>query len=175
MELILYRNDSSNEVVTKKITALVTLNGTLREGCSIIDPVIMISNTSFNNAHAAVCNYAKIAQFGRYYYVNDIVSEGNMWILHMHVDVLASFQTQLKSLSGVIERNEFKYNTYLQDGYFRTYANPHIEIKQFPSGFDTFEYVLAVSGGGSSTPPSTRSDGDDIDSTAADIADNDDK
>lgn len=152
MELLLYTNNSSNEVVTKNITTLCTLNGTLREGCSIIDPVIRISDSSFNNAMAAVCNYAKIAQFGRYYFVNNIVSDGKFWLIYMHVDVISSFQTQLKQLSAVVGRNEFKYNTYLQDGYFKTYANPHIEIKQFPSGFDTFEYVLAVSGGGSSTP-----------------------
>lgn len=150
MELILYTNKSADYVVTKDITVLATLNGTLRKDCSIIDPVIEVE--AINNAIAAVCNYAKIAELGRYYFVRNIELVGKLWRIHMHVDVLASFQTQLKSLSGVIERNEFKYNTYLQDGYFRTYANPHIEIKQFPSGFDTFEYVLAVSGGGSSTP-----------------------
>ena len=163
MELILYTNKSADYVVTKDITVLATLNGTLRKDCSIIDPVIEVENV--NNAIAAVCNYAKIAQFGRYYFVRNIELVGNLWRIHMHVDVLASFQTQLKSLSGVIERNEFKYNTYLQDGYFRTYANPHIEIKQFPSGFDTFEYVLAVSGGGSSTP-NTISNGNETDSVS---------
>lgn len=162
MELVLYTNNSADNVVTKKLSeALATLNGTLRKDCSITDPVIEVE--AINNAIAAECNYAKIADFGRYYFVRNIELVGKLWRIHMHVDVLASFQTQLKSLSGVIERNEFKYNTYLQDGYFRTYANPHIEIKQFPSGFDTFEYVLAVSGGGSSTP-NNRSNSDDTDS-----------
>lgn len=146
MEFILYTNNSSNEVVTKDITALVTLNGTLREGCSLIDPVIRISNTSFNNAHAAACNYAKIADFGRYYFVNDIVSDGNFWDIHMHVDVLSSFQTQLKALDGIITRQENKYNLYLQDGLMKTYANPHYQIIQFPNGFDTQQFVFAVSG-----------------------------
>lgn len=146
MKLTLYTNNSSNEVVTKDITQLVELTGTLREGCSIIDPVIKISDTNFNNANAAVCNYAKVDEFGRYYYVNDIVSEGKFWIIHMHVDVLASFQTQLKSLEAVIARQEKIYNLNLQDGLFKTYQNPHMQVYQFPNGFNTQQFVFAVSG-----------------------------
>lgn len=146
MKLTLYTNKSSDEVVTKDITQLVELTGTLREGCSIIDPVIRISDSYFNNAHAAVCNYAKVDEFGRYYFVNDIVSVGKFWEIHMHVDVLSSFQTELKSLDAIIARNENKYNLYLQDGLMKTYANPHYQIIQFPSGFETQQFVFAVVG-----------------------------
>lgn len=146
MKLTLYTNNSSDEVVTKDITQLVELNGTLREGCSIIDPIIRISDTSFNNAHAAACNYAKIDEFGRYYFVNDIVSTGKFWEIHMHCDVLSSFQTDLKKLDAIIARNENKYNLYLQDGLMKTYANPHYQIIQFPSGFETQQFVFAVVG-----------------------------
>ena len=84
MELILYTNESADNVVTKNITTLVTINGTLREQCSIIDPVITVSDSVVNNSIAAACNYAKIAQFGRYYFVNNIVSVGKFWEIHMH-------------------------------------------------------------------------------------------
>lgn len=157
MQLILYTNNSDDKVVTKNITQLVELNGTLRENCSIIDPIITVSSDNVNNAIAAACNYAMIAQFGRYYFVNDIVLKGKLWEIHMHVDVLASFQTQLKALDAVIARNENKYNLYLNDGYFKTYQNPHVSIKPFPSGFTDQSYVLAVAGAGGTTPtpPST--------------------
>lgn len=152
MELILYTNNSDNKVVTKNITTLATINGTLRADCSIIDPVITVSDSVMNNAMAAACNYAKIAQFGRYYYVNNIVSAGKFWEIHMHVDVLASFQTQLKALDAVVARQETKYNLYLNDGYFKTYQNPHVSIKPFPSGFTEQYYVLSVAGAGGTTP-----------------------
>lgn len=152
MELVLYTNNSDNKVVTKNIITLATINGTLRENCSIIDPVITVSDSVMNNAMAAACNYAKIAQFGRYYYVNNIVSEGKFWEIHMHVDVLASFQTQLKALDAVVARQETKYNLYLNDGYFKTYQNPHVSIKPFPSGFTEQYYVLSVAGAGGTTP-----------------------
>ena len=165
MELILYTNNSDNKVVTKNITALATINGTLRDNCSIIDPVITVSDSVMNNAMAAACNYAKIAQFGRYYYVNNIVSAGKFWEIHMHVDVLASFQTQLKALDAVVARQETKYNLYLNDGYFKTYQNPHVSIKPFPSGFTEQYYVLSVAGAGGTTPtpPSTLADTNESD------------
>lgn len=152
MELILYTNESGDYVVTKNITTLVTINGTLREQCSIIDPVITVSDSLVNNSIAASCNYAKIAQFGRYYFVTNIVSVGKFWEIHMHCDVLSSFQTQLKDLEAVVGRNEKEFNLYLQDGYFKTYQNPYIEIKQFPSGFTDMAYVLSVAGGSSTSP-----------------------
>lgn len=156
MELILYKNKSDDKVVTKDIEQLIVLNGTLREGCSIINPVIKVE--AINNSIASICNYAKIAQFGRYYFVRDIIFTGKLYELHMHVDVLASFQTELKRLDGVIARQEKIYNLYLQDGYFKTYQNPHVSIKQFPNGFDTQQFVLAVAGGGGYTPTPSNSD-----------------
>ena len=146
MELILYTNNSDNKVVTKDITTLATINGTLRENCSIIDPVITVSDSVVNNSIAAACNYAKIAQFGRYYYVRNITATGKLWEITMHCDVLASFQTELKALDAVVARQENKYNLYLRDGYFKTYANSHISCEPFPNAFDTQEFILAVSG-----------------------------
>lgn len=144
MELILYTNNSDKNVVTKSTTVLATLNGTLREGCSITDPVIKVE--AINNAIAAACNYAKIASFGRYYFVNDIIFDGKLFEIRMHCDVLSSFQTELKALNAVVSRQEQKYNLMLQDGLFRTYQNPHIQIVPFPNGFDTMQFILSVAG-----------------------------
>ena len=144
MEIILYTNNDDNRVVTKSLSTLQTLNGTLRDGCSIIDPVIKVEN--INNSIAANCNYAKIAQFGRYYYVTNIVLVGHLWEIHMHCDVLSSFQTELKALDAIVSRQENNYNLYLQDGLFRTYQNPNISILPFSGSFDTYQYILCVAG-----------------------------
>ena len=145
MELVLYTNNSADNVVTKKLSeALATLNGTLRKDCSITDPVIEVE--AINNAIAAECNYAKIADFGRYYFVRNIELVGKLWRIHMHVDVLASFQTPLKSLDAVIARQENLYNVMLEDGMFKTYSDPNISVFKFPTAFDTYQYILAVSG-----------------------------
>ena len=144
MEVEIYTNNSADNVVTKNITLLGTLTGTLRKECSMMDPVIEVQGMS--NAIAAICNYAKIASFGRYYFVKNITLKGNLWVLTLHVDVLSSFQTPLKSLDAVIARQENRYNLYLRDGYFKTYANSHISVEKFPGAFDTQQFIFAVSG-----------------------------
>lgn len=150
MNIVLYTNNSADNVVTKNITEITTLTGTLRKDCSMTDPVIEVEGLS--NSTAAMCNYAMIADFGRYYFVRNITLKGKLWELSMHVDVLSSWQTPLKSLDAVIARNENRYNLYLQDGFFKTYQNPHVSIKPFPSGFTTHSYILAVAGSGGTTP-----------------------
>lgn len=144
MKIKLQTNNSDRKVVTKNVTDLITLTGTLRSNCSIVDPVIQVE--AINNSIAASCNYATIEDFGRYYFVNDIIFTGKLYEIHMHCDVLSSFQTPLKSLSAVVARQENKYNLYLQDGLFRTYQNPYISIVPFSSGFTGQYFVFSVSG-----------------------------
>ena len=144
MEIVLYRNNSDEKVVTKDITTLATLYGHLKEGCSVIDPVILIEG--FNPALVNQLNYVKISEFGRYYFVKNITNQGKLWEISLHVDVISSWQTQLKSLEAVIARQENDYNLYLQDGLFRTYQNPYISIIPFPDGFDSHHFIFSVSG-----------------------------
>ena len=146
MTLKLYTNYSDKNHVDKHIIQQGTdMSGTLREDCSIVDPVIKIQSiTGFN---ISTCNYAYISEFGRYYYITNIVCVGKLYELHMHCDVLMSFRSQIRSNSAVVSRQENKYNLYLQDGVFKTYANPHYEIKKFPGGFSGYHFVFSVAGG----------------------------
>ena len=144
MEIVLYKNNSDDKVVTKDISTLATLYGHLKEGCSVIDPVILIEG--FNSALVNQLNYFKISEFGRYYYVNNITNQGKLWEISLHVDVISSWQTQLKSLEAVVIRQENLANAYLNDGIFRTNSNPKYSIVPFPNAFDTYQYILSVSG-----------------------------
>lgn len=145
MTLKLYTNSSDRNHLDKVITQQGSdISGTLKDACSIVDPVIAIESiTGFN---LSSCNYAYISEFGRYYYITNIVCTGKLYELHMHCDVLMSFKSQIRGNSAVIARNESTYNLYLTDGVFKTYANPHYQIKKFPSGFSGFHYVLTISG-----------------------------
>ena len=78
MTLKLYKNYSDKIVVDKSITQIgQDISGTLREDCSIIDPVIAIEGLSDLSV-----NYAYITEFGRYYYINNIVCRGKLFELH---------------------------------------------------------------------------------------------
>lgn len=145
MTIELYTNISDKVVVDKNITKIGSdVTGTLREDCSIVDPVIKFEGTVGTNLTS--CNYAYIKEFGRYYYITNIVCTGKLFECHMHVDVLKTYAAGIRSNSAVVSRQENAYNLYLQDGVFKTYSQPHIQVAQFPNGFTDFEFIFSVAG-----------------------------
>lgn len=138
----LMRNTSDVNVVDKSLEILSSVSGVLKESTSILNPVIKIEGTLPTS-----CNYFYISEFGRYYYINDITSINNdIFEISGHVDVLKTYASQLRGCSGIVARQESKYNLYLDDGSFKTYQNPRFKKINFPNGFDTMEFVLAVAG-----------------------------
>lgn len=142
MTIKLYKNYSDKNVVDKNVYQYgADITGTLRDDCSIINPVIAIEGLD-----DLTVNYAYIPEFGRFYYINNIVCKRNLFELQMHVDVLMTYKSGIRSNTAVISRQQNNYNLYLQDGVFKTYANPHLEIRQFPSGFTNYNFVFSVAG-----------------------------
>lgn len=146
MNIIFYTNDSPDNEVTKTLTQQYSATGELHENCSIINPVITCEVENVTAAKIPLINYAYISDFGRYYFVRNITFIGKLVRFDMHVDVLSSFATELKNHNAIVARQQNKYNLYLQDGMIKTYANPHIEIKQFPGAFTEYEFIFSVVG-----------------------------
>lgn len=144
MDISLQTSKSDKNHITKEIETISTVTGSLRAETSIIDPVITFHGglEGFVN-----CNYMTIPEFGRSYFVTNIRSIRNDLVeVSGHVDVLSSFATQIKSNTGIVRRNENKWNLYLNDGTFKIYQNPNVLTKEFPSGFNVQNFVLAVAG-----------------------------
>lgn len=145
--LKLYTNTSEYDHVTKTITQIGSdLPCIARGECSLLYPEIEVELSDI----PATANYMYIEDFARYYYIDEIVVvRTGLYRIRGTVDPLMSFATQIKACSGIVNRAESvaAYNTYLDDGAFRTYANPEIRTLEFPSGFSTWEYLLAIAGG----------------------------
>ena len=142
----LRKNTSPVNYVDKNTTESLSVTGSLRDGTSIIDPVIIFE--SYSSHFLADLNYMYIAEFNRYYFVTNIISlRTNLWQITAHVDVLMSWKAELLANgTGVVKRQENQYNLYLDDGIFKCYQDPLIQCINFPSGFTTQEFVLAVAG-----------------------------
>lgn len=154
--VVAYTNESPTNFVNKKITQVGEFNGNLRAGSSIIDPVILFEadNPGFESNHV---NYLYISEFGRYYYITDIISNfTSLWEIHCHVDVLMSFAEQIKEQTAIVARQESQYNMMLDDGFFMCYQNPKIQTKTFSveGPFEHQEFVLVVAGSSTATSPS---------------------
>lgn len=155
-----YQNKSATNVVNKDISQeIVDVDGVLRSGTSVIDPVILV-HTDGNPLWVNGANYAYIPAFGRYYYITNMItvdgtfesiSEINptqLWEIHMHVDVLMSYSSQIQEQTAIVARQERQYNLLLDDGIFMAYQNPKVQTKYFsvPGPFESQEFVLVVAG-----------------------------
>ena len=143
-DVILKRNISEVNCFDKDTEIIATLTGVISDGTSIINPSIIVDGALADISQA---NYVTVAEFGRSYFINDIVSfrEGLVQ-LNCHVDVLSSFAEQIRANKGIIFRQENDWNLYLNDGVLEVYQNPYVVTKSFPSGFDGQSYVLALAG-----------------------------
>lgn len=137
---------SPRNYVFKDIVRTQVCRGYLREESSIIHPVILVESERIPKD----INYMHIHEFGRYYFVEDIVSVRNkLWRIHANVDPLMSFSDELMTCGGVLVKGERNstVNLMLDDGSFKVFSDPVIVTKQFPAGFPGQSYVLALAGG----------------------------
>lgn len=146
----LYSSNDSKEVIDKTLTEIATLSGNFREEMDILTPVVNLEKT--NDATIAKllteCNYFYIQDFSRYYYVTGIRAiTKDVVELSGAVDVLKSWSTAIKAQKVIVARNEKDYSCYLDDSVLKVYNNSNITTLEFPSGFTSEEFVLAVAGG----------------------------
>lgn len=113
--LTLYQNNAASTIVNKTtfLTQVDSLPGILRKQCSVSDPVITIQYTG-----KPAANYCYIAEFKRYYYINDMVNIAeNLWELYLKSDPLYSFKSEyLNSLVTILRSSSSSiYNRMYND------------------------------------------------------------
>ena len=146
MEISFYNNVSEKEKIGKTLKNKKSLTGFLKQATSVINPVITIEIEN-----PTKYNYCHIPQFHRYYFINDMVNvRNNLWEIHMNVDVLESFKTQIKANKAIVEKSEqsASSNEYFNDGStFYHDSREYNEIAMFQRGFDTApSYILITAG-----------------------------
>ena len=140
MTLTLYQMTSENNKIGKTKTLIGTYNITLREESSLLYPKIRLAVSSSTVANA---NYMYIAEYGRYYFITDIISVRNGVVeIAGTVDVLETYSSEILNLDVVIDRQQYVGDFYLPDNDLSIFANPHIVTKEFPSGFTNESLVL---------------------------------
>lgn len=142
----LYQNASPVEKIGKNLTNSHTISDVLlKRDTSILRPVLLVN--SVQDIHTY--NYMYIAEFSRYYFIDDIRSvNNNLWEISAHVDVLETYKAKILANTAVIKRQQNKYNLYLDDPEFKTYNNEQIQTLKFPANnFNKqLSYVLVVNG-----------------------------
>lgn len=133
--------------VDKTFTPTATYECVLKDGTSVENPVLLL-----NTSNISGCNYMYIQDFGRYYFINDVVSVRNgLWEVHGHVDVLKTYSSGIKGCTATLKRQENLFNMYLDDPEFKTYNKSQIVTKMFSGASGPLnkdmKYILVVAGG----------------------------
>lgn len=141
----MYNNEPMNKI-TKTPTDVFSLEGTLRDESSIVDPIILIQHEDPVSANV---NYAYIPKFRRYYYIKNIEAvRTGLWRITMHTDVLKTFSQGILNSPAILAKSSQKFNLYLHDTDYKCQQNNIIMTKTFPQGFDlaTSRYIVTVLG-----------------------------
>ena len=113
-----------------------------------MNPSIRIESADNISAY----NYAYISEFGRYYYITDIVSvRTNCWVVSLRCDVLMSYKDEIHGLNVILDNTqETGLSNYLSSPNWVSLVKTKTDIKVFPSGLsEQGEFILITAGGDS--------------------------
>lgn len=138
------RRNSTKQPDLSQSTAI---NGNILDNCNITSPSIRFK---LSNDEVNVYNYAYIAVFNRYYFINEWTFERGFWIARMSVDVLASWKTNIGMSTQYVLRSTTKNNPYIIDTMYPTTTELY---RDCISGTQLFSindgcYVVGIISGG---------------------------
>ena len=144
MQIKFYKNSSEKNKIGKSLSSELTLNGNLRDECSITSPSILVEATSLVDY-----NYCYIPEFKRYYFISDITSvRNNLWRVSLKCDVLESFKKDILNLSCIVDKQQNQsYSNNIDDGSYINRADSFVEIANYQNGFNSSgEFILLTAG-----------------------------
>lgn len=146
---------SKRENSTKRFSGTVdmSLQGILKEPCSIMNPVIQIERLE-NDINPCIYTYATISSFRRFYFVDDWVWVNGLWEVHLREDVLGTWKDAIGQQTEYIVRTDSNsdYNGDIIDTIYpattdcesmMTFAN-----SAFTSDITSGCYIVGIISGG---------------------------
>lgn len=145
MRLVLYKNNSDNNVIDKQLTQTKNINNAIcLSETDVVNPVFEIeyvNPATFNYCHT-------IGAFNdRYYFVTGWeVTPNGLLRIKTHCDVLRTNRIAIRALKGTVARNEHRKNGYLIDDRYNAYAYKQVTTKRFPNAMNDNSIILITVG-----------------------------
>ena len=126
-----YTNENDNRYLTKTLTPKTeNLSCDVYIPCDRLNPVIIVDSSKVDLQRT---NYCIIPEFGRRYFITNIVGKkGKKVEVHCHVDVLGTYDEQIRNCPLIAARSTNLPNFYLHDDMrlFNTYTfNEYEELQ----------------------------------------------
>lgn len=143
---------SEKRALTKSVSSVVSATGTLRNESSVINPTILVQASA---GTLAGCNYMEISEFGRKYFITDVVAVSDtLSMVSGHCDVLSTYASQIRQNQAILSRSANNWNLYLNDSSFKVTNKTRVNCLRFPKEFTRESSIIMVAVcQGSSTPP----------------------
>lgn len=136
---------------TKQPTGGTTYTCVIKDGSGVVRPRIALQWSGTGSP--AAFNYAYIADFGRYYFIDEWTFVDRQWIASMHSDVLASAKSQIGSATKYVLRAASTYDPNVVDRMYppimpcRTQTHLVTGIA-WATSFDYGRFVVGITGQG---------------------------
>ena len=121
----------------------VTISCVLKDNCSVTSPVLELKTNGY-----PAYNYAYIADFNRYYYINDWTYYRGIWSCNLSVDVLTSWRSNILGTTAFVEYSTSNYSLDYTDNRIMSTQEKEISVSEIPSDLTIFDstgcYILSV-------------------------------
>ena len=135
--------NSASNVISKQVSLRAAISATLKQPCSVEAPTFILNSSLISHTD----NYLYCSDFGRYYYITDIVPmTGGQQSVVCSVDPLMSYAEQIKSLTVNVAREEGAQFSDIGDPNITTLQRDSVVVKNFSGGLTHSKgtYLLAV-------------------------------
>lgn len=165
LTVTLYNCQDDKRVANKTLSvASAPISAQIYEDSSVMNPRLILE---WNMTYTTY-NYMYIQEYGRYYFITDIVAtSGGKCIITAHVDVLKTYFSVYSALPAIVTRNSrlsqysWARSTWVNDPKLPISSGKTIRAVKFEgSGLNittsasmtSHNFVLNVAGGGAITP-----------------------
>lgn len=146
IDFILMINKSDDNYLDKNLEPGITVQGVIKDDCSIENPILKITGSN----SILLYNYVVIPDFKRAYFIRDkVVGLNNYYELYCEVDVLETYKDVIKNNPCIIGATEQSgYNKYLRHESYVATVKHKTDIVPFSAGLNNNgEFILITAGG----------------------------
>lgn len=136
-----YNAKIQNNEINKVLGDAIVKTCSLKNGSSIEDPVLYMEH----DAQLFQTNYVYIPDFGRYYFISGRELVEHTEYITCHVDVLTSFQNDIKNSVVISTRSNFK-NKQFDDNMVKPQSDKFIEYRKLSEALTGETYVAIIGG-----------------------------
>ena len=143
LTLRLYNTSSPSNKINKDLTLKGGLLINLKNRPKDFNE-LDIDYTGNTGSVALDFNYAHLVEYNLYFFAKMLPSNigNNHNILHLEIDPLMTYKSQILNLDCIIKRNTNKYNLYVEDEELQTLKKTQIQTKAFNHTFIPYQSTV---------------------------------